>query len=198
MRFPYIVALFTCLIVSAARAQNAPADTTRSTTDTSLLDSRLKVGTRVRVRVTSLSPGDVEGRITEIRRDTLVIARRSGDPLTVPAGELSRIQIGRGNQAVAATLGTLGFIGGNVLYFSFCSRNRETCRKDIEEAQQDTSNHNPIPPLYMASAFGAAVLGGAIGEAISPERWNGIEKPLRFSFVPTRRGMMVVASITVR
>jgi hypothetical protein len=50
----------------------------------------------------------------------------------------------------------------------------------------------------MASAFGAALLGGALGEAISPQRWNAVDKPLRFSFVPTRRGMMVVASITVR
>jgi hypothetical protein len=114
--------------------------------------------------------------------------------LTIPAAELSRLQVGSGDESVAVTLGILGFLGGTAAYFSFCSHNTETCRHDIEDAQQDTTNTLQLPSLYVVSAFGAALLGGAIGEALSPQRWNNVDQPLHLGFVPTRHGIMLVGS----
>ena len=198
MRAIYFIAALSCAVASVARGQSEPADTTHPAADTSLLDPRLKVGTRVRVRVSSLSPGDVVGRIREIRRDTLVIDRGGDEPLIVPAGELSRLSIGAHGatrETLAAAFGTLGFAGGPAWYFAFCAHNQSTCKRDIDEARQDTTNTYSIPSIFALYAFGTAFVSGAIGEALGVAPWEQVDKPLRVALLPTRRGIMLVASV---
>jgi hypothetical protein len=201
MRAFYFTAVLCCAVASAARAQNLPGDTTRLASDSSsLLDPRLKVGARVLVRPTSLSPGEVDGRIREIRRDTLVIDRGKDEPLTIPVGEVSHLSVrtlAPTRDEMAAAFGTIGFLGGTAWYFAFCSHNRETCRKDIEEARQDTTNTASIPTLFSLYAFGSALLGGAIGAALGVAPWENVDKPLRLSVIPMRRGVMLVATIPI-
>ena len=198
MRAFYFTAVLCCVVASAALAQNQPGDTTRLATDTSLLDPRLKVGARVLVRPISMSSAEIDGRIREIRRDTLVIERDGNEPLTIPAGEVSHLRVrtlGPARDEMAAAFATIGLLGGTAWYFAFCEHNRETCKRDIEDAQQDTTNLASIPSLLTLYAVGSAFLGGAIGAAFGVAPWENVDKPLRISVMPMRRGVMLVATI---
>jgi len=145
-----------------------------------------------------MSTAEIDGRIREIRRDTLVIERDGSDPLWIPAGEVSHLSVrtlGPTRDEMAAAFATIGLLGGTAWYFAFCEHNRETCRRDIEEAQQDTANVASIPTLLSLYAIGSAFLGGAIGAALGVAPWENVDKPLRISVMPMRRGVMLVATI---
>lgn len=192
----YIISAVLCLLVASVAPGQEPTDTSRAASDTGLLDPRLKVGARVRVRTSSMQPGDVEGKIIEIRRDTLVINRGGAEPLTVPAGELTHLAVrtlGPARDELTATLATVGLIGGTVGYFSYCSHHRETCDRDIEEWKQDTTSS--VPSIFALYAFGSALVGGLLGQALGVAPWEQVDRPLRISVLPARRGFMLVATV---
>ena len=186
-----IAAVLSLLVAGAAHAQLIPPRDTAG--------SRLTVGSRVKLRTTS-SDADIYGRVAEIAGDTIVIARPEG-LLRFPMEEISQLYVhGRGTagQQAAAALGVVGLAGGVALYFEFCSHNRATCEEDYRKAQEDTSYHSPLPPLFIVSVVGTGLLGVALGEAFTPPHWESAKGPFRIGLLPTRRGLMVVGSVTIR
>src|SRR3954447_25309723 len=111
---PHVLIVALSLLVAGAaydaRAQLIPPRDTAG--------SRLKLGSRVKLRTTS-SDGDLIGRVAEIAGDTIVVARPEG-LFRVPMTEVTELYVhGRGNagQQAAVALGVLGFAGGTALYF---------------------------------------------------------------------------------
>ena len=149
------------------------------------VDSLIVPGARMRLELAG-PPHSFEGRLRELRGDTLVL-ERSGVRSSIPAADVSRALVLRRSPALSRNVtigGVAGMLGGAGLYLSWCANNRADCRRDNQSADDDDDESELT--LGIVSVLGGALLGGVVGYVLTPVEWVEANAPLRIG--ATRSG----------
>lgn len=163
-------------------------DSTRLSTDSLRLAGS-------RIRATRSDGTRFFATVRAVRGDTLVLREHSADglPIRVPASSLSRLEVARARRAAFrnAQIGAvIGAIAGGVAYLKLCDRNPDLCRTqqytynggDDEDCQDDELD------LGSAMVVTGALLGGAIGYALTPSSWRKVGVSVGAVVTPTGDG----------
>ena len=143
------------------------------------IDSLIVPGARVRLELAS-PPHSFDGRLRELRGDTLVL-ERSGVRSNIAAADVSRALVLRRSPALSRNVtigGVAGMLGGAGLYLNWCANNRADCRRDNQSAYDDDDGESELT-LGIISVLGGALLGGAVGYVLTPVEWVEANAPLR-------------------
>jgi hypothetical protein len=180
LRIPLLLLLLVAAAHSSASAQ---------------LDSRVKVGARVRVQ---RPDAQIVGRIAAVRGDSVVVDR--GDPaaeMAVSLRDVTELAVyvpAKGAATTAKVFGTIGVLSGGALYLGWCLRNREECM-DIETVDTDPYDDEVPMSLIATVSLGFGALGVMLGQSLAPWEWQIVDVPLRVGLAPSPRGMAAYVSI---
>ena len=151
-----------CLLVSAG---SLPAQRT--------VDPRLYVGARV--RVTSVEPDNISGKLVASRAESLYVEPQAGvAPRAVALSNVRRLWVSQGQVQRRTLRGTMiGALAGGALFAATAAASGDGCEN--RPPNFDCMTLPPDPLLYFGvGALGGGVLGGTIGYFRRSERWERI------------------------
>ncbi|HEX2778201.1 MAG TPA: hypothetical protein VHM30_01805 [Gemmatimonadaceae bacterium] len=160
-------------------------DSTRLPTDTARL-----AGRRVRIRLADGS--QIFGIVRVIRGDTIVMRSLTapGAPLQLRAGDLRGLDVQQPARSAARNFqigALLGAVGGGVAYLNLCDKHRNLCdpppRTTTDCAEEDDQWR-----LSETMILTGALVGGAIGYAVTPRRWRAVGVSVGGAVVPDGTG----------
>lgn len=163
-----------------------PADSTRLPTDSSRL-----AGRRVRIRLADGS--QMFGIVRAIHGDTLVMRALAspGVPLRLAASELRGLDVQEPARSVSRNVkigALLGTVGAGIVYLNLCDKHPNLCQtrerpvSDCEEEEEEQWG------LGETMLFTGAVIGGAIGYALTPRRWRAVGVSVGGAVIPDGAG----------
>ena len=162
-------------------------DSTRLSTDSLRLAGS-------RIRATKSDGTRFFATVRAVRGDTLVLRERSADglPIQVPASSLSRLEVARVRRAAFrnAQIGAvIGAVAGGVAYLSLCDKHPDMCRTQ-QRTYFDSNDDCDDDELDLGSAMvvTGALLGGAIGYALTPSSWRKVGVSVAATVTPTGDG----------
>lgn len=159
-------------------------------------DSLIVPGVRLRLELAD-PPRSFDGRLRELRGDTLIL-EDGGVRTSVPAADVARAQVLRRAPTLSRNItigGVVGMLGAAGMYLNWCADNRTACRRDGQSGYDD-DDESPIT-LGALAIVGGALLGGAVGYALTPTQWVDVDAPIRIGVAP-RGGIRISASLPFR
>ena len=157
------------------RAQGAPTlrdDTPRSR-------PAVVPGDIVRVTAPDFSPERIEGRVTWLRPDTLVLEDRSGGVLSVPFESITRLEVSkRSTRGVGAVFGVLvGAVVG------------ATLAGELSGGGSQFVNSLAAVAGAAVGAYGGYLAGNHVEKLLVGPRWKDVPlSRLQFGFAPSANG----------
>ena len=184
MWHPLVRLLLFCLMFAHSAPLGAQVRSER-------LNDRIRVGARIRL----VLPGadrHTEGTVRSVGFDSIELADSAGASAFASLTDLDSIQVYQRGSTFATALGGAGFVAGTALYLSWCRRYPLDCQKDGEEDDDDDDwddeddEYDERYSVFKLMAFGGAVIGAAIGHALTPLRWHTV--PVRVFVAPAQGG----------
>jgi len=162
-------------------------DTTRLSTDSLRLAGS-------RIRATRRDGTRFFATVRAVRGDTLVLREHSADglPIQVPASGLSRLEVARVRRAAwtnAQIGGAIGAIAAGVAYLNLCDKHPNLCRAR-EQTYYDSTGRCEQDQFELGSTMvlAGALVGGAIGYALTPSSWRRVGVSVAATVTPTGEG----------
>lgn len=182
MWHPLVRLLLLCLMLTASAPLGAQERYER-------LNDRIRVGTRIRLAL----PGAdrrTEGTVRSVGFDSIELADSSGAAAFAWLTDLDSVQVYQRGSTFATALGGMGFVAGTAMYLSWCRSYPVDCRRDGEDVEDDWETDEDESDerysVFKLMAFGGALVGAAIGHALTPMRWHTV--PVRVFVAPAQGG----------
>jgi hypothetical protein len=173
-------------------------------------------GARIRVVARSFGEASTASAITTGRVDsvdadgTFHVRRNDGVLLALPLYELARVEVLKRRESTLdanmTAFGAFGALAGTALYVKWCGGHPEPCRRDLtyrhddDDDWDDDDDDDSSFSVLTFSVLGGALLGSAIGYAVTPKRWQPIVIPFRTGRAGEERGagIRLGANVQVR
>lgn len=155
------------------------------------LNGRIRVGTRIRLLLPD-ADRRIEGTVRSVGFDSIELADSAGASAFASLTDLDSVQVYQRGSTFATGLGGVGFVAGTVLYLNWCRRYPVDCRQDGEDDDDDDDwdddedDYDERYSVFKLMAFGSALIGAAIGHALTPMRWHTV--PVRVFVAPAQGG----------